>query len=162
MSRNASVLLCLALAACSSDPAPSDVPTVDAGWTPDTSVDAQVPGDVGDDRPGPMDVPADRPPATDTGADAVVKDWPFVDLGGAVDAGTDAPPDVTEDRPGDAGSDVPADVRVVCTNDDVRCTTNEQCQAVCLPYAPGRTWCCPGRHHCIPTTVSDICPPYMP
>ena len=62
----------------------------------------------------------------------------------------------------DASVDAPDTGRVDCVADEnVRCTTNEECQMMCLPYMPGRTWCCPGRHHCIPTTISDVCGPYI-
>ena len=161
--------LALSLAACDSDPCGGGANCVtsppDAGA--DAGFDAGGPVDAGDDRPAPID----NGPA-DTGVDASFHSdpIPLADLGfdlGA-DAGGDAAGDVAGDQLGDAAADaardVPADARIVCTNDDVRCTTNEECQAACLPGAPGSNiagWCCPGRHHCIPTTNSTGCGPYI-
>lgn len=165
--------LALALAACSSDPTdqnpppPQDVQATDIGVdATDTGVDRLV-VDVSDDRPAPIDNgPADAGVDVSFHSDPI----PLADLGfdlGA-DAGGDAAGDVAGDQLGDAAADaardVPADARIVCTNDDVRCTTNEECQAACLPGAPGSNiagWCCPGRHHCIPTTNSTGCGPYI-
>lgn len=182
--------LCLALAACSSDPAPpADAGPADTGAPVDLGHDVLV-VDVTEDRPAPVDMP---PAPTDTGTDAAVKDWPFVDTGG------DAPPDVTEDRPGpsdarcspdapvpcpcgltsgtrecradgtlglcqcgvatDAGSDVPADVRVNCGaagEPDRPCATHADC-AACIPGAFGEPWCCRPNGYCGASSTRPTC-----
>ncbi|MDO9020574.1 MAG: hypothetical protein Q8S73_36965 [Deltaproteobacteria bacterium] len=91
--------LCLALAACSSDPAPpADAGPADTGAPVDLGHDVLA-LDVTEDRPAPVDVPGDQ------GVDAVVKDWPFADTG--------------SDAPSDVAADVPADV--ACNADAGRC-----------------------------------------
>lgn len=175
------LLAALALAACSSDPPPQ------CGTGGTSCADAGSPLD----RPhvvdlGPLDAGADvvdagvllidDPPAS---TDRLVLDVQpaVVDAGGARLDGCgldpdgacivpgDVPPDqgMADSGPTDAPVDRPeSDARVVCTGDDVRCTTNEECQAACLPYPGGFGWCCPGRHHCIPLISGPVCPPYTP
>lgn len=130
-------LLCLCLVACSSDPAPTDVPAADAvavadgpedvvDVTEDRSAVVDAGTDVGFDAGQLVDVGAEMaapetgaPDAGDAGADVVavadVRDVPGVDVAGdagAVDvvAVADAgadAPDVGEDRP--EAVDVPRD-----------------------------------------------------
>lgn len=127
--------LCLALAACSSDPAPP----VDSG--PADTGPLQV--DIGSLSDAPLDVAAqDRPDPTDsgtdlgaadTGVDAVTKDWPLEDRPDAAAA--------------DTGSDVPIDARVNCqATVSVACRTSAECAATCLPHTSTDVvrWCCIG------------------
>ena len=60
---------------------------------------------------------------------------------------------------GDAGSDVPADVRVSCNEKAaLRCTSHEQCAAMCLPAMDDHPWCCAGIE-CRPYALAASCPP---
>lgn len=136
-------LLCLALAACSSDPAPpadsgpADTGMVDTGWPWTDAVDV-----IADDR---MALPDFGP--RDTGADVVaVADVPAADVVDATVA--DAGADVV--AVADAGSDVPADVRINCAvpgAPDIACSSHADC-ARCIPGAFNSIWCCRANGSC--------------
>ncbi|MDO9022158.1 MAG: hypothetical protein Q8S73_32320 [Deltaproteobacteria bacterium] len=169
-------LLALALAACSSDPAPQDAAVdsvvvdtgpVDAG--PDV-LDAPVADTPTADRgvldTGAVDVGNDihatDQPTPDTGIDANNLDASDGARDVAVDRGSDVvtdvrldtgTPDVGSDTgPVDTGSDVPADVRVFCGGalPDPPCRTHADC-AICIPGING-PWCCARSGFCALST----------
>jgi hypothetical protein len=152
----APALLCLALAACSSDPcqganctfnqvdsgpAAEDRPRDNEAGAPlDTGAD--VPAvDAGDDRPSAIDAGADAGPA-DVGAEVFFGELPPI-VEDVRDAGVDT-------GAADAGSDVPAaDVRMACGGamPDLPCRSHSDC-AVCIPGALGEPWCCSAGGYC--------------
>lgn len=174
-------LLCLALAACSSDPTdgspppPQDVQPFDLA---SDATDVQR-VDVGDDRPGPMDAGADTGFDVGFGFEAAAQEIPGPDV---VDAGagcsSDAPvpcpcglttgyrscnPDGTFGTcvcsAGDAGSDVPADARISCGSlpTEPACSTSAQC-AMCQPASTGEVWCCRPNGTCGVSPGVFACP----
>ena len=130
-----SFFLCLALAACSSDPTdgnpppPQDVQPFDLA--PDATDAQRV--DVGGDRPGPMGAGADA--GFDVGFEAAAQEIPGPDV-------ADAGGDVAGDQPADV-----ADARVNCAAaTSVPCRTSIECAADCLPptQIDAMRWCCIG------------------
>lgn len=128
--------LALALAACSSDPAPADSGPADTG----APADVPQTGDLGATDTGSADVGFDRPATPDAGFDvgfeAAAQEIPGPDV---VDAGGDAA--------GDQPADVAADARVNCAAaTSVMCRTSVECAAVCLPptQIDAMRWCCIG------------------
>lgn len=150
--------LCLALAACSSDPAPP----VDSGPadTGPVQVDIGSTSDVLDVPAVPHDQGADSG-AVDAGDAVAVVDAPAVDAvdAAAVDAGADAV------AVGDAGSDVPVDARADVPAGSVNCGalprepacgSNADC-AMCQPTAAGEAWCCGLNGSCGTRTGRTVC-----
>ena len=125
------------------------------------AIDAGAPDvpavDVVEDRPAPVDLGSDA--GADGGEEFPTIVDPAPDSGprGAdvqlADGGRDAV------AVGDAGSDVPADVRVSCNEKAaLRCTSHEQCAAMCLPAMDDHPWCCAGIE-CRPYALAASCPP---
>ncbi len=56
----------------------------------------------------------------------------------------------------DAGPAFP-DVRISCTVSYRPCTTDEQCQSMCVPLTDGRDWCCGRLNGVCGTTQSGSC-----
>lgn len=147
----------LALAACSSDPAPADAGTAD------TSPLDSSPVDVGDDRSalpdlGPRDTGLDA--GTDAGFDvgfeAASQEIPGPDV---VDAGAADVPRADASDATDTGSDAPADARISCGSlpAEPACTTSAQC-AMCQPASSGEVWCCRANGTCGVSPGVFACP----
>ena len=148
--RTLAPLFCLA--ACAADPVllPDAGPCASACGAGTTcvggicvAIDAGAPDvpavDVGEEFPTIVDPAPDSGPR---GADVQL-----------ADGGRDAV------AVGDAGSDVPADVRVSCNEKAaLRCTSHEQCAAMCLPAMDDHPWCCAGIE-CRPYALAASCPP---
>lgn len=104
------------------------------------------------DAAPPPDAPADTT-APDVAVDDAASDAP------RMDAAPDAPVDVA--AVGDAASDaivdaVPDGARVNCADRFYRCSTHEDCQALCAPRTDGHDWCCLMNSTC-GTTSSFSC-----